>query len=151
MLKRKSPLKSKTTLKRKSAKPIPKLRHEADRWFSLATRYRDSEFVRGEWIGPCITCERPTPLKMAHAGHFMSRRFAATRWEEENVNLQCAGCNMFGAGEQYKYSLALDMKYGDGTAAKLAKQSKETFKVTREFLEGVIKDAKTEVDFYTKQ
>jgi hypothetical protein len=55
---------------------------------------------------------------------------------------------MFGNGEQYKYGLAVDLKYGDGTAKKLQKQSQQYFKVTREFLEQVITDAKEEIRYY---
>jgi len=55
---------------------------------------------------------------------------------------------MFGNGEQYKYSLAIDEKYGDGTAKKLHEQTKEYFKVTRPFIEEVIASAKEEIAFY---
>lgn len=60
----------------------------------------------------CITCG-----KVAHwkgegqsAGHFQSRRHYATRWDERNVAVQCAGCNVFRYGEQYKFSLYLGKK-----------------------------------------
>lgn len=55
---------------------------------------------------------------------------------------------MFGAGEQYKYGLAVDKKYGDGTAKKLAKLARSEFKVTRAYLEQVIKEAKDEIALY---
>lgn len=86
-----------------------------------------------------------------HCGHFMSRRFPATRWDEENCNAQCAGCNMFGNGEQYKYGLAVDLKYGVGTAEKLSKQAHGYFKVTRSLLEEIIKDATEEIKWYESQ
>jgi hypothetical protein len=161
-MKRLTPLKAKTALKakkslkaaekpRKQAKTaIPKLRKEADKYFSLAIRYRDCELKDGQWIGNCITCERPVSLKKGHCGHFMSRRHPATRWDEMNCALQCASCNMFGAGEQYKFAVALDLLYGLGTAKQLQKKSQEDFKVTRQFLEEVINDAKAEVDWYAK-
>ena len=37
----------------------------------------------------------------------MSRKHYATRWDENNVKVQCKKCNMYGEGEQYKFSLYL--------------------------------------------
>jgi hypothetical protein len=51
-------------------------------------------------------------------------------------------------GEQYKYGLALDAKYGAGTAAKLSKMAQESHQFTRGELEEIIADAKTLIAFY---
>ena len=86
----------------------------------------------------------------------MSRRKLNTRWEEENVNFQCAGCNTYGFGEQFKYGLAIDLKYGNGTAKKLQEMSEEPLGVAtsvpkmREFLEDIIDDSEEQIRFYTK-
>lgn len=131
-----------------SKKTLSQLRKEADKWFSLAVRYRDCELVAGEWIGECITCNKRLGLKQGHAGHFMSRRYSITRYDDMNVNLQCPGCNTFNGGEQYKYSRALDDKYGTGTAEGLFKKAHESFKPTRDWYEEIISDAKEQVKFY---
>ena len=34
----------------------------------------------------------------------MSRKHYATRWDEDNVEVQCMGCNVYRYGEQYKFS-----------------------------------------------
>lgn len=119
---------------------------KADTLFSLAIRLRDS--VDG--VGRCITCDKPLHYKDAHAGHFQSRKYYQTRWDEENVNLQCAGCNTFGYGEQFKYGRALEMKYGDGTAEKLEKQARAGIgvKFPSALIEQVIEDAKEQIRFY---
>ena len=135
-------------MKPKKSKTLSQLTKEADKVFSRAIRLRDGEIRGGVWVSQCITCDAWRPLTTMHAGHFQSRRFKATRWDEENVNAQCAGCNMFGSGEQYKYGLALDLKYGDGTAKKLVKKAHQVFKVKRDYLEDVIADAKTEIKWY---
>lgn len=135
----------------KKQKTITQLRHEADRVFSLAVRYRDCEYNGHDWVGNCITCDTRISLKQSHCGHFMSRRFPATRWSEENCNLQCPSCNTFHNGEQYKYGIALDLKYGEGTAERLHKESQQYFKVTRQYLEEIIADAKEQIHFYENQ
>lgn len=48
----------------------------------------------------------------------------ATRWEEENVNAQGRGDNRFKSGKQFEHGLAIDKKFGAGTASKLLVKSK---------------------------
>ena len=66
-------------------------------------------------------------------GHFQSRRFLATRWSEEgNCEVQCIKCNLFsGNGEQFKFALGIDAKYGDGTALDLEYQARTIVKNSR--------------------
>lgn len=108
-LKATTPLKKTTLIKKKSTASVAKLKAKLDKQFSLYVRLRDSN---SKGIGKCITCDEPKHYTQAHAGHFQSRRYLNTRWDEQNVNLQCPGCNNWGAGEQYKYAKALDLKYG---------------------------------------
>ena len=63
-------------------------------------------------------------------GHFMSRRYMATRYHELNQN-QCIKCNMFEQGMQYVYGLNLDAKYGEGTADELQQLARTTLKMSR--------------------
>ena len=53
----------------------------------------------------CVTCNKTFHWKEIQAGHFMSRKFYSVRWSEENVKPQCVACNVYRAGEQYKYSI----------------------------------------------
>ena len=57
---------------------------------------------------------------------------------------------MFKSGEQYLYSKALNMKYGDGTADELHDQRFATHKFTREELESIIHDRKEQIKYYGK-
>ena len=52
----------------------------------------------------CVTCGKVGDWKNGgmQAGHFMSRKHYSTRWDERNVKPQCAGCNVFRYGEQFK-------------------------------------------------
>ena len=58
----------------------------------------------------------------------MSRRHYSTRWDPENCASQCAGCNTFNQGEQYKFALFLNKKYGGDKASELLVKSRESTK-----------------------
>jgi hypothetical protein len=109
-------------------KTISKLKKELDKWFSLYIRLRDAT---DEGLVQCFTSGRVYHYKQIHAGHFISRRCLATRWCEVNVQPQSAADNLFGQGEQYKFGLRLDSKYGEGTAEELELKSRQTVKLSR--------------------
>ncbi len=146
-LKAKTPLKGKKNLTNKPKTTISRLKRKADAVFSLYVRLRDSN--DGYW-GACITCDMPLEVKKAQAGHFMSRRFNNTRYEEENVNMQCYRCNVAFNGEQYKYAIALEKKYGDGTAEKLAVMSAVSHPFKKEELQQIISDSEEQIEYYKK-
>jgi hypothetical protein len=98
---------------------------------------RKLDKVFSEWVrrsaatdgyAECFTCRRKLPWKQLHAGHFVSRRHMATRWEPMNVQPQCCGCNTFRAGEQYAFGKRLDETYGPGTADSLVAASRRAVK-----------------------
>jgi Bacteriophage Lambda NinG protein len=73
---------------------------------------------------PCITCgEGDVPLD---AGHFRRRECMATRFDSRSVAGRCKKENRFEGGKPYEFRLAIDKKFGRGTAAKLFKLSKTT-------------------------
>ena len=110
-------------------KTISKLKKELDKWFSLYIRLRDADdlgFVR------CFTCLRFKHYKSGmQNGHFQSRSFLATRFDEHNCQPQCVGCNMFKQGEQYKFAINLDAKYGEGKAEELEIKARTLVKYSR--------------------
>jgi len=109
-------------------KTISKLKKELDKWFSLYIRLR---FATSEGLVQCITCGVVKNYKSMHNSHFQSRRHLATRWNEQNCDVGCIKCNIFNFGEQYKFSVALDSKYGDGTSEKLELLARTIMKVSR--------------------
>ena len=109
-------------------KTISKLKKELDKWFSLYIRLRDSE----NGLCQCVTCSKVSYYKSGmQNGHFQSRRFMATRYDEQNCAPQCVACNMFRGGEQFKFALWIDSKYGDGTALELEYKARTTVKFLR--------------------
>lgn len=111
-------------------KPLNKLKKELDKWFSLYIRLREAT---EEGMVQCFTCGKVSNYKIGmQCGHFQSRVNLSTRYDEQNCQVQCVACNMFKQGEQYKFALRLDGKYGDGTAEQLEFKSRQSIKFTRE-------------------
>ena len=85
-----------------------------------------SEYIRRRYakndIAECYTCGKRDHWKRLQCGHFQSRKHYSTRWNEDNCQVQCVGCNMFKGGEQYKFG----MKLGEKKAKKLYMLAKET-------------------------
>jgi hypothetical protein len=129
-------------------KSISKLKKELDKWFSLYIRLRDAT---DEGMVQCFTSGRVYHYKSIHAGHFMSRRCLSTRWCEINVQPQSAADNLFAQGEQYKFGLNLDAKYGEGTAEDLQIKSKQIQKFARVDYEDKISYYKSLVENLKKE
>ena len=109
-----------------------KIVKKLDTIFSQYIRKKNS--INGNSI--CFTCGKIDQWKKLQNGHFQSRRHYSTRWNETNCQVQCAGCNVFKYGEQFKFALELDNKYGSGTAQELHIKAQKQIKFqTFELLE----------------
>ena len=65
----------------------------------------------------CISCGSD---KANQAGHWISvKQSSALRYHEWNVNLQCAGCNLYLHGNQVMYRVGLVKKIGERAVAEL--------------------------------
>jgi hypothetical protein len=118
---------------------IKTLKTKLDNIFSLYIRLREAT---DEGLVQCFTCGNVNNYKVGmQNGHFMSRQFMATRYDEQNCQVQCVGCNMFKFGEQFKFSLALDYKYGKGTAEELLHKSRQINKMSS-------KDFEEKISYY---
>ena len=110
-------------------KTISKLKKELDKWFSLYIRLREAT---DEGIVQCFTCSRISHYKSGmQCGHFQSRRHHSTRWNELNCQVQCVKCNMYEQGEQFKFGMALEGKYSEGTSEELEFLARTIIKVSR--------------------
>ena len=79
----------------------------------------------------CVTCGNRTEFKKLHAGHAIDSRCMAILFDEELVNGQCIGCNIYGNGKYAEYSVWYINKYGlDSWEEKVAqKHSAKKYKV----------------------
>jgi len=95
-------------------------------------------------IAKCVTCGKEDHWKSLQCGHFMSRKHMSTRWNEDNCQVQCAGCNVFRYGEQYKFSLYL----GNNLADELHIKSKEVCKFTEVELQELIQHYTQQISLF---
>ena len=112
-------------------KTISKLKKELDKWFSLYIRLRSANEYG---MCQCFTCGKVGHYKTGgmQNGHFQSRKHLATRFSEDgNCEVQCVSCNIFGSGQQWKFGMNLDAKYGEGRAEELEFLARTTLKISR--------------------
>jgi hypothetical protein len=105
-----------------------------------------SQFIRLKYsdkhgMTKCFTCDKRDHYKSMQCGHFMSRKHYSTRWDENNVRVQCPGCNVFQYGKQYEFGL----KLGQQLAEEMYIKSKQIIKFTNDELVEMINHYSSEV------
>jgi hypothetical protein len=106
-------------------KPTRKsLVEKLDKIFSIYIRRKDAI----DDIATCVTCGKKDHWSKLQNGHWASRKHYNTRWDETNCHVQCAGCNVFRAGEIYLYTKYLCSKYGNNFPEELYLKSHKTVK-----------------------
>ena len=83
-----------------------KIVKKLDTIFSQYIRLKDSN----NEVSTCFTCGKQDHWKKLQCGHFQSRKHYNTRWNENNCQVQCAGCNVFKYGGNTMTDL--DSKFG---------------------------------------
>jgi len=96
--------------------------------FSEFIRQRDAD---ENGIATCFTCGLKRHWRDMDCGHGIPRQHKATKFDERNNHAQCKKCNGFEEGEQYRYALNVDKKYGKGTWDRLVVLSRTTCKRTQ--------------------
>jgi hypothetical protein len=93
---------------------IPKLTAKAQKVFNAYIRQRDEGL-------PCISCGS---YNGNQAGHYFSvKGFSALRFNEWNIHLQCAGCNMYKHGNQAMYRIGLVERIGEKAVKELEQEA----------------------------
>lgn len=80
-----------------------------DTVFQRYIRLRDT---KGEYF-ICCSCGAMKDKSQIQAGHWINRRWMATRWREDNVHGQCISCNMYDEGNGPGYTRFMQRTYGD--------------------------------------
>lgn len=115
------------------AKRKPSRSHLVKKLDTVFSQYIRRRYAKND-IAECVTCGKKDHWKKMDAGHFMSRKHYSTRWDEDNVQVQCKSCNLYNQGEQYKYSIFLGSEKSD----ELYMKSKQTVKISNFELEELI-------------
>jgi len=76
-----------------------------DKVYHEYIRRRDADNDSG--YCECISCQKTVHFSETDGGHFLSRKFLSTRYDERNTYAQCRKCNRFEYGRQYEFSLAI--------------------------------------------
>ena len=94
-------------------------------------------------IAECVTCGKKDHYKKLQCGHFMSRRHYSTRWEINNVGVQCYGCNITNQGQQFLFAKYLGLE----VAEQMVTKSKQVVKFTDSDLQDMIDYYKEKLSF----
>ena len=86
-----------------------------------------SEYIRAKYPKRCYTCGRRGVL--LQCGHFISRQYLITRWDERNTRPQCVGCNIFGGGKPLDFEENLKNELGAKVVEKMKASRHKVFKV----------------------
>lgn len=119
-----------------------------DTIFSIYIRLRKADDLG---VVSCYTCGKKDYYKKMQCGHFMSRKYYSTRWEELNCQVQCYSCNVMRYGEQYKYGLELQKEYGKYLPEELLTMSRQIVKFSNDDLLDKINRYKQLVDLKKKE
>jgi len=99
-------------------------KNKIDKVFHEYIRRRDVDNNTG--YCNCVSCGKTIYFSESDAGHFISRKYLITRYDERNVHAQCRKCNRFEYGRQYEYSIAL----GQELSQELLQTSRSMVKYT---------------------
>jgi hypothetical protein len=85
-----------------------------------------SRYIRAKFPKKCYTCGYVGNLQ---CGHFVSRQYLATRWEDDNCRPQCAMCNIWGRGMLLDFEENLKNELGDVRVEELKKSRHQIIKL----------------------
>lgn len=92
-------------VKKPKKKTTSQLKKKLDEIFSRYIRLKHS---KDDGKSSCYTCGVEKHWRELQNGHFISRSYLATRFNEDNCRPQCVGCNVFGGGRQVVFGSKLE-------------------------------------------
>lgn len=114
---------------------LQKLKKKADKVVSDFVRQKDA--IDG--VATCYTCGKRSEWKKLQCGHFVSRNNSATRYFEDNLRVQCAGCNVWGRGRYDIFADKLLKELGVKRFKKLLEKGRSIHQLTIQELQDIIK------------
>lgn len=109
--------------KKKKEKPLPmfdkagiKVKKKTDykkKLDEVFSQYIRLKYSNDKGYCRCISCGRIHFWKDIQNGHYMSRRYLSTRFDENNCRPQCVACNIFNQGNAQMYRRGLIAEIGE--------------------------------------
>lgn len=78
---------------------LSRWKKEFDKIFSRYVRLKYSK----NGYATCYTCGKVNEIKKLQNGHYISRSYLSTRFDEENCRVQCYGCNVMQQGKSVDF------------------------------------------------
>lgn len=105
-----------------------------DKAWTVFSKFIRQREINEHGLTTCFTCGAVNEWHQFHAGHYIPKSISLSlRFDERNVNIQCAGCNTFKHGNLTQYALALKRKYGENILEDLDRDRRlgEGFKISQ--------------------
>ncbi|MCP3681721.1 MAG: recombination protein NinG [bacterium] len=116
---------------------LPQLKKKVQRVVNKYVRERDKDL-------PCISCGKMVEKK--DAGHYVAQGSSGLlRFDTQNINGQCRGCNRFKYGNLIEYRIGLVERIGEDHVKLLEESRHETYRYTREELEMLLERFKSSI------
>jgi hypothetical protein len=95
----------------------------------------------------CYTCGAVGRWKgdRFQAGHFKAGRGNAVLFDRRQVRVQCAKCNLFLGGEQYKFGKRLEAELGEEAVKQIEQDATKPVKYTDQDYKRMIAEFKSEI------
>ncbi len=96
----------------------------------------------------CVTCDNRDHYKKMQGGHFIPRGNSATKIMEENIHVQCAGCNGFGmkyGNAEKHYTLYMIDMYGREFVDEILATKGKPYKFVRSELDELFIELKRKI------
>lgn len=127
----------KTTKERK-----PSILKAKNTLWKVFSEYIRRKYSDSEGMCKCVSCFQVKHWKELQCGHYISRRYNATLFDEGNNHPQCYSCNIMKQGNIVGYTFFLDDTYGKYHRHKLFTKSKEIKRFSIHELEEMTKEYK---------
>jgi hypothetical protein len=88
---------------------VKQLINDLDNVFSVFIRQK---YTDEAGFCSCYTCGKVDHWKSLQCGHYLSRKYYSTRWEEKNCFPQCVKCNIFSEGNKPAFARRLIKDFG---------------------------------------
>jgi hypothetical protein len=121
--------------KKKSLPSLAKLKKKLD---SIFSQYIRRKYADKEGMVKCYTCTTRKHWKEMQNGHFISRQYLVTRFDENNCRPQDSSCNIFAHGKPLDFEENLKRELGEGFVEVMKASRHKTVKLDRAWYELMI-------------